>query len=131
MEKIFDHLYPKYEKSIFSFKNKYPFEKRFAEAERIRYKYPDRVPIICQQSGKNLPDIDRSKYLVPSDLTVGQFIYVIRQRIKLTPEMGIYLFVGEDSCIPTNTALMSFIYADHCDRDGFLYICYSGENTFG
>ena len=28
-------------------------------------------------------------------------------------------------------ALMSDIYQDHKDEDGFLYITYSGENTFG
>lgn len=28
-------------------------------------------------------------------------------------------------------ALMSDIYEDHKDEDGFLYITYSGENTFG
>lgn len=28
-------------------------------------------------------------------------------------------------------ALMSSIYEDHKDDDGFLYVTYSGENTFG
>lgn len=28
-------------------------------------------------------------------------------------------------------ALMSAIYDEHKDDDGFLYISYSGENTFG
>lgn len=28
-------------------------------------------------------------------------------------------------------ALMSTIYDEHKDEDGFLYIVYSGENTFG
>ena len=28
-------------------------------------------------------------------------------------------------------ALMSSIYDDHKDADGFLYVTYSGENTFG
>lgn len=33
------------------------------------------------------------RYLVPSDLTVGQFVYVIRKRIKLSPERAIFIFV--------------------------------------
>jgi hypothetical protein len=28
-------------------------------------------------------------------------------------------------------ALMSSVYEDHKDEDGFLYITYSGESTFG
>ncbi len=33
------------------------------------------------------------RYLVPADLTVGQFVYVIRKRIKLSPEKAIFIFV--------------------------------------
>jgi Autophagy protein Atg8 ubiquitin like len=34
-----------------------------------------------------------SRYLVPADLTVGQFVYVIRKRIKVSPEKAIFMFV--------------------------------------
>jgi GABA(A) receptor-associated protein len=30
---------------------------------------------------------------VPADLTVGQFVYVIRKRIKLSPERAIFIFI--------------------------------------
>ena len=70
-----------------------------------------------------------NRYLVPSDLTVGQFVYVIRKRIKLEPEKAIFIFVN--NTLPSTAALMSQIYKDHKDEDGFLYVTYSGENTFG
>lgn len=71
-------------------------EKRKAEAERIRQKYPDRIPVICEKVEKSdIPTIDKKKYLVPADLTVGQFVYVIRKRIKLSPEKAIFIFVNE------------------------------------
>ena len=71
-------------------------EKRKTEAERIRQKYPDRIPVICEKVEKSdIPTIDKKKYLVPSDLTVGQFVYVIRKRIKLSPEKAIFIFVNE------------------------------------
>lgn len=73
-----------------------PLEKRKAEAERIRQKYPDRIPVICEKVEKSdIPTIDKKKYLVPADLTVGQFVYVIRKRIKLSPEKAIFIFVNE------------------------------------
>ena len=79
-----------------------PFtEKRKSEAERIRQKYPDRVPVICEKADRSdIPDIDKKKYLVPADLTVGQFHYVIRKRIKLAPEKALFLFCSNS--IPPN-----------------------------
>jgi GABA(A) receptor-associated protein len=32
------------------FKDEHPFEKRKAEAERIRQKYADRIPVSCRPS---------------------------------------------------------------------------------
>ena len=77
----------------------------------------------------DISDIDKKKYLVPADLTVGQFVYVIRKRIRLSPEKAIFIFVN--GVLPPTAALMSAVYEEHKDADGFLYIQYSGENTFG
>ncbi|KAJ5169079.1 Autophagy-related protein 8 [Penicillium canariense] len=105
------------------FKDEHPFEKRKAEAERIRQKYADRIPVICEKVEKSdIATIDKKKYLVPADLTVGQFVYVIRKRIKLSPEKAIFIFV--DEVLPPTAALMSSIYEEHKDEDGFLYITY-------
>ena len=107
-----------------------PFEKRKAEAARIRQKYPDRIPVICEKAEKsNISDIDKKKYLVPGDLTVGQFVYVIRRRIKVDQNTNIFIFVN--NVLPPTAALMSSLYEEQKDEDGFLYITYSGENTFG
>lgn len=34
-----------------------------------------------------------SRYLVPADLTVGQFVYVVRKRTKLSPEEAIFILL--------------------------------------
>jgi GABA(A) receptor-associated protein len=113
-----------------SFKKEHPLEKREAEASRIRNKYPDRIPVIVERAEKSdIPDIDKKKYLVPADLTVGQFVFVIRKRIKLSAEKAIFIFVR--NVLPPTAAMMSAIYDEHKDEDGFLYLTYSGENTFG
>ncbi|KAK1438742.1 hypothetical protein QVD17_04552 [Tagetes erecta] len=112
------------------FKQEHDLEKRRAEAARIRDKYPDRVPVIVEKAERSdVPNIDKKKYLVPADLTVGQFVYVIRKRIKLSAEKAIFIFV--DNALPPTGAIMSSIYEEKKDEDGFLYVTYSGENTFG
>nr|Q5QFG1.1 RecName: Full=Autophagy-related protein 8; AltName: Full=Autophagy-related ubiquitin-like modifier ATG8; Flags: Precursor [Ogataea angusta]AAU04437.1 autophagy-related protein 8 [Ogataea angusta] len=112
------------------FKDEHPFERRKAEASRIRGKFLDRIPVICEKvEESDIPEIDKRKYLVPSDLTVGQFVYVIRKRIQLPSEKAIFIFVND--ILPPTASLMSTIYEQYKDEDGFLYILYSGENTFG
>ncbi|XP_062077696.1 autophagy-related protein 8C isoform X1 [Humulus lupulus] len=78
-------------------------------------------------SGKNIQT--EFRYLVPADLTVGQFVYVVRKRIKLSAEKAIFIFVK--NILPPTAAMMSAIYEENKDEDGFLYMTYSGENTFG
>jgi GABA(A) receptor-associated protein len=113
-----------------SYKSIHPFEKRKAEADRIRERYPARIPIIVERSSKSdVPDIDKKKYLVPADLTVGQFVYVIRKRIKLRAEKAIYVFVKH--ALPPTAACMASLYDEHKDDDGFLYMTFAGENYFG
>jgi len=104
---------------------------RAASAASIRAKHPDRVPVIVdKRSGdSSLPDIDKKKFLVPADLTIGQFMYVIRKRIKLAPEQAIFLFVN--STLPASVMTLQQVYDNHRDEDGFLYMTYSGENFFG
>ncbi|GAM27810.1 hypothetical protein SAMD00019534_109860 [Acytostelium subglobosum LB1] len=114
-----------------SFKHDHPFEKRKEVAERIRSKYQDRIPVIVEKAPRSdAPDIDKKKYLVPADITVGKFVYEIRKHMpKINAEKAIYLFVN--NTLPPTAALISQIYDRYKDEDGFLYITYSGENTFG
>jgi GABA(A) receptor-associated protein len=113
-----------------SFKERHPFEQRCNESKRIREKYADRIPIIVEVAKRSsLPPLDKCKYLVPQDLTVGQFVYVIRKRISLSPENAIFIFVN--NTLPPTASLCSSIYAEQKDEDGFLYVTVSSESTFG
>lgn len=113
-----------------SFRKKYSLITRSSESERIMEKYPDRRPIIVEKSiNSDIPEIDKKKYLVPTDLTVGQFIYVIRKRINIDASKAVYLFVN--NVLPPTASTIRSLYEKHKDEDGFLYFVYSAENTFG
>ncbi|KAK6185211.1 hypothetical protein SNE40_007494 [Patella caerulea] len=114
----------------FKFKEEHIFEQRKAESSKIRTKYPERIPVIVEKEPKSqIQKIDKRKFLVPNDISVAQFMWIIRKRIQLPSEKAIFLFVGK--VLPQSSASMGQIYEDHKDEDGFLYIAYSGENTFG
>ena len=53
-----------------------------------------------------LPDIDKNKYLVPKDLTIGQFSYVIR-KTKNNTRTAIFLFCNK-VIPPTSEILQSY-----------------------
>ena len=111
------------------FRKDISFEKRKSESDRIRLKYKDRIPVIVEIAKINSElELDKKKYLVPSDLTVGQFIYVIRKRIKLAPEKALFMFF---KTLPSSSDLLSKIYEQEKDKDGFLYATISEESTFG
>lgn len=113
------------------FKQKHSIAKRMNESSRIFQKFNDRIPVICEKNPFNntLDNIDKNKFLVPHELTVAQFITIIRNRLKLTPNHAIFLTVGDT--IPGPMSAISDLYYNHKDDDGFLYIQYSAENTFG
>jgi GABA(A) receptor-associated protein len=102
------------------------------EADRVLTKYPDRVPIIVTRSTRcsDVALIDKNKFLVPADLTVGQFQYVIRKRLTLTPDKALFLFIG-GSIVPTSETIGN-VYSKYCDeKTHFLYADYSSESVFG
>lgn len=113
------------------FKDQHSLDKRRDDSQRIRAKYPDRIPVIVNkwQHCTTLPELDKEKFLVPGDLTIGQFIYIIRRRIRLSPEQAVFVFVN--NALPPVSQTMAAIDADGRDQDGFLYFTYSSENTFG
>jgi len=114
------------------FQVEYTFDERVKESKNIREKYPDRIPIILERalnSQTGLPDIDKHKFLVPRDITVGQFLYVIRKRIKLDSKVALFIFINNE--LPVTSSLIGNIYDEKKHTDYFLYTTYSGENTFG
>ena len=112
-------------------KKNHTFEQRTDEIKKIRSKYPQKIPVVVERAAdsRNVPEIDKNKFLVPEELTVGQFLFVIRKRIKLEPEQALFIFINNE--LPPTSALMSHIYEKHKSDCGFLYVTYSGESCFG
>ena len=112
------------------FKDCHSHEERSNESKKIMNRYPERIPIIVEKAkGCRLANISKNKYLAPKDMTMSQFLFMVRRRIKLEPSEAIFLMVNRT--LVSGSQPISKIYEDHKDSDGFLYMIYTSENTFG
>ncbi|RWW02815.1 hypothetical protein GW17_00034072 [Ensete ventricosum] len=62
-------------------------------------------------------------------MSVGQFIHILSSRLHLAPGKALFVFVK--NTLPQTASLMDSVYGSYKDEDGFLYMCYSSEKTFG
>lgn len=112
------------------FKDKYQESERLNESRKICLKYPSRIPVIVEKyKDCEFNNINKTKYLVPKDTLMSQFVGIIRKRIELDSSQALFIMVNS-SLIPINKT-MGEIYEDNKDSDGFLYMIYTSENTFG
>ncbi len=108
-------------------------EEKKIDGAKLVQKYPDKVPILVKPDPK-IKDpallIDKQKFLVPRDLQVAQFIYVIRKRIRIRPEQAIFLFFGNHALNTTMTINEAYeLYKNK--EDCVLHATYACEATFG
>ncbi|KAJ0110608.1 hypothetical protein Patl1_00809 [Pistacia atlantica] len=73
--------------------------------------------------------MEKKKFLVPRDMSIGQFIHILSSRLHLTPGKALFVFVK--NTLPQTATLLDSVYETFKDEDGFLYMCYSSEKTFG
>lgn len=104
---------------------------RLKKSQLILEKYPDRVPLIIQPSktDRDAYPIDKSKYITPRDLTLLQLQQIIRKRIHFPAEKAMFIFINNK--IYPITSVIGPVYDTNKDTDGFLYITYCQESTFG
>ena len=112
-----------------SFQDKFTLGERQKESARVREKYNNKIPVIIEALDNTVTPIDKTKFLVPSDMTMGQLLFVVRKRIKLNSVDALFLMV-DNRFYPTG-ALLSHVYENEKNEDGFLYVTYCRENTFG
>jgi GABA(A) receptor-associated protein len=104
--------------------------KRKEECAVLKMKYPDRIAIICEPIGKDAVELDKFKYLVPSNLTVGAFIHVLKKRIKNSQFDALFLFT-ENNNIPPVSVTIGDLHRNEKNIDGFLYLGVTKDCAFG
>ncbi|GFT79711.1 hypothetical protein NPIL_357301 [Nephila pilipes] len=88
--------------------------------------------VIVEKSDREkvLPYLDRVKFLVPLDMTMSQFVGIVRARLKLKPTQTFYLMLNNKS-VATMSRMMGDIYDENKYEDGFLYATYAAQEMYG
>jgi len=104
------------------------------DIECIMQRHPNRVPVYVRKSPTargNLRDLEKHKYLIPREMTMGGFMCIIRNGIEINSAQAIFVFISKKSILVPNSSTFGELYEEHKDDDKMLHLDFTSENTFG
>jgi hypothetical protein len=136
--------------------NKSDFSRR--KVELLLKKYTDRLPVIISSSSIKIKNKE-SRFIVPSDMTISQFMIILRQKISLGSTEAIFIFIkspnnklasetnpvslsdsektndakfvsGKDIMVSPTSSIIT-LYNQYKDENLVLNLYFEKENVFG
>ena len=112
------------------FEKSFSFDERQKESRKIKEKYPDMLPVIVSKIRPDKRDeLSQCKFLVPKGLHFFRLSRVIKRKLEMKQEEALFLYINNQ--MNSSNILMIDVYLQHKKDDGFLYVMYGTESTFG
>ncbi len=103
--------------------------------EELMSKFPDRVPIVI--SSKSFKEHNINRFIVPVNMTINQFMIILRNKTKINSTEAIFIFVKDykktskqDVIAPVSETIGS-LYDKYKDDKLILNLFYEKEAVFG
>ena len=131
------------EKNRLYYSQQHSLQKRIEHSTFISAKFPERVPLIVQPKPHSSSTwLKNSKILAPKTSTIGALLCHVRETIPLDAQCGLYYmvdtskkeispFLNQQYQIIGGNDLVGHLYTQFVKPDGFCYIYYAAESTFG
>jgi GABA(A) receptor-associated protein len=68
-------------------------------------------------------------YGMTTILVYGSIFNGLRNKMKIDNKFALFFTINGN--VPNSTQTMHNLYEEYKERDGFLYVVYTSENTFG
>lgn len=108
-------------------------EERKTESKNIMTKFADKIPVIINKHRSSkmiIGETKKDKYLVPKIMKLSNLSSIIRKNLALSSSESLILYNEKDVLMNSNDDIIK-IYETSKNIDGFLYIYYTEEATFG
>lgn len=116
---------------MIGFHTRLPLGQRIATRCAALARRPDHLPVVLERGNAQTPWMDRERFLAHNSITAGELMAVVRRRMQILPTQALF-FSTTDGVLIVPHQLLSELYARYRDEeDGFLYLQYSLESTFG